>query len=934
MMKTFKSKHYKSKKTKAMKSYITTFILSFCTLIALAQAPQLISYQAEIRNGSNNLIINQQVGMRFSILLGSTTGTAVYVETHTPTTNVNGLVSLQIGGGTVQSGNFANINWGNGAYYLKTETDPTGGVSYSITGTQQLLSVPYALYSNRSGNGLNNGTAANQMLYWNGTSWVTVAPPTAQCQVLTYCGNQIIWTNGGVCPGCVSTINCAGASNSGTLTAGVAASAVSSSIPYTSGVGGAHSGQVVSSTGVTGLTATLVPGNFANGSGSLVYTITGTPIGCGTATFLINVGGLTCVLNRTVNCNGTISTLNCAGASHSGTLLQGTVASNVSSVVSYTGGNGGYHNGQTVASTGVTGLTATLLPGQFAVGNSTLVYTITGTPVGCGTASFALNIGGRTCTLARVVSCNGSIGSLNCVDALHSGVLTQGTVASGVSSSVSYTLGNGGSHLGQVVMSTGVTGLTATLAAGTFVNGNGSLNYTITGTPVGCGTASFVLNIGGRTCTLTRTVNCTGSIATLNCNTATNNGTLTQNVAASGVSSLISYSGGNAGSYSAQSVASTGVLGLTATLSAGNFVSGNGTITYTISGTPTGCGTASFTILIGGQTCTLTRTVNCPPGVVTTLNCAGATTTGMIAQSLPVQGVSVSIPYTGGNGGLYGAQTINSTGITGLTATLSAGNFANGAGTLIYSITGTPSGAGSASFAISIGGQTCSLVLTVLAGLPHTCGTANIHNPTKTYGTMTDQQGNTYKTIVIGTQEWMAENLKTTVYRNGNTIPTIASGATWDYTITGAYALPNGNSGLDCPYGKLYNHFAVTDSRNLCPTGWHVPTIGEWNTLINFLGGGAVAGRRMKTTSLWTFYTNEFSGTNESGFSGLPAGARTDNEGAYMAIDQLGLYWSWDNSDQLPDIAGKGVRMSYDAAAINTTEAIKQQGYSVRCVKD
>ena len=917
-----------------MKFFFTTFILSLFALIALGQAPQLISYQAEIRNSGNNLIINQQVGMRFSILLGSTTGTAVYVETHSPVTSGNGLVSLQLGGGTAQSGSFSNINWGNGSYYLKTETDPTGGTSYSITGTQQLLSVPYALYSNRSGNGLNNGTAANQMLYWNGTSWVTVAPPSAQCQVLTYCGNQIIWTTGGVCPGCVSTINCAGATNSGTLTAGVSASGVSSSIPYTSGAGGAHTGQIVSSTGVTGLTATLTPGSFANGNGSLVYTITGTPIGCGTATFLINVGGLTCVLNRTVNCNGTILTLNCAGATHVGALTQGTVASGVSSSVSYTVGNGGYHNGQTVASTGVTGLTATLLPGQFAIGNGSLSYTITGTPVGCGTASFALNIGGKTCTLTRIVSCNGSIGSLNCVGATYVGTLTQGTAASGVSSSVPYTLGNGGSHLGQVVTSTGVTGLTATLAAGTFANGNGSLNYTITGTPVGCGTASFVLNIGGRTCILTRTVNCTGSIATLNCNIATNNGSLTQNVAANGVSSLIPYTGGNAGSYSAQSVASTGVLGLTATLSAGNFVSGNGTITYTISGTPTGCGTASFTLIIGGQTCTLTRTVNCPPGVVTTLNCAGATTTGMIAQSLPVQGVSVSITYTGGNGGLYSAQTINSTGITGLTATLSAGNFANGAGTLIYSITGTPSGAGSANFAISIGGQTCTLVVTVLAGLPHTCGTPNIHNPTKTYGTMTDQQGNTYKTIVIGTQEWMAENLKTSVYRNGNTIPTIASGATWDYTTTGAYALPNGNSGLDCPYGKLYNHFAVTDSRHLCPTGWHVPTIGEWNTLINFLGGAAVAGRKMKTTSLWTFYANEFNGTNESGFSGLPAGVRVDNEGSYLGFGQLGLYWSRDNSDQLPDMGGKAVRMSYDVVEVNTPDAMKQQGYSVRCVRD
>jgi hypothetical protein len=101
----------------------------------------------------------------------------------------------------------------------------------------------------------------------------------------------------------------------------------------------------------------------------------------------------------------------------------------------------------------------------------------------------------------------GSITALNCSSATNSGTLTSGIAASGVSSSVPYTGGNGGTHSGQTVTSTGVTGLTATLTAGTFASGAGSLIYTITGTPASSGTASFVLNIGGRTCTLTRTVN-------------------------------------------------------------------------------------------------------------------------------------------------------------------------------------------------------------------------------------------------------------------------------------------------------------------------------------------------------------------------------------------------------------------------------------------
>ncbi len=121
---------------------------------ASAQAPNKMSYQAVVRNNSNTLVSNQVVGMRISVLQGSATGTTVYVETQTPITNTNGLVSIEIGGGTVVSGNFANINWANGPYFIKTETDPNGGTNYSITGTSQLLSVPYAMYAETSGSSI------------------------------------------------------------------------------------------------------------------------------------------------------------------------------------------------------------------------------------------------------------------------------------------------------------------------------------------------------------------------------------------------------------------------------------------------------------------------------------------------------------------------------------------------------------------------------------------------------------------------------------------------------------------------------------------------------------------------------------------------------------------------------------------------------------
>jgi len=129
-------------------SLYTTVGALLLTLSSFAQAPEKMSYQAVIRGANNALVTNQQVGMQISILQGST---AVYEETQTPTSNTNGLVSLEIGTGTVISGSFTAIDWSADTYFIKTETDPTGGTNYTITGTSQLLSVPYALYATTSG---------------------------------------------------------------------------------------------------------------------------------------------------------------------------------------------------------------------------------------------------------------------------------------------------------------------------------------------------------------------------------------------------------------------------------------------------------------------------------------------------------------------------------------------------------------------------------------------------------------------------------------------------------------------------------------------------------------------------------------------------------------------------------------------------------------
>ena len=161
-----------------MKKLYTLLASFLITLALFAQAPEKMSYQAVVRDANNALIMNQAVGMRIQILQGSVSGTTVYEETQTPTSNDNGLVTLEIGTGTIVSGMFGTIDWSTGPYFIKTETDPTGATNYTISGTSQLMSVPYALYAETSGTGVGtNGTAGflRVLLELDGTNGIAGA---------------------------------------------------------------------------------------------------------------------------------------------------------------------------------------------------------------------------------------------------------------------------------------------------------------------------------------------------------------------------------------------------------------------------------------------------------------------------------------------------------------------------------------------------------------------------------------------------------------------------------------------------------------------------------------------------------------------------------------------------------------------------------------
>jgi hypothetical protein len=204
--------------------------------------------------------------------------------------------------------------------------------------------------------------------------------------------------------------------------------------------------------------------------------------------------------------NTIVSSLNCIGSNNIGTLYSNEDAVGIISSVGYTGGNGGIYSSKSFKSIGVTGLSANISDGMLNIGNGTIFFTFSGIPNNVGTANFLINIGGESCTLTRSVLLGANITSLNCVGATNNGNLIVG-IAGLVNSSIAYTGGNGGPYKAQSISSIGVTGLLATLESGTLNYGNGTLNLTIQGKPESAGTATFLLNIGGQTCTLLLQVN-------------------------------------------------------------------------------------------------------------------------------------------------------------------------------------------------------------------------------------------------------------------------------------------------------------------------------------------------------------------------------------------------------------------------------------------
>jgi uncharacterized protein (TIGR02145 family) len=315
-----------------------------------------------------------------------------------------------------------------------------------------------------------------------------------------------------------------------------------------------------------------------------------------------------------------------------------------------------------------------------------------------------------------------------------------------------------------------------------------------------------------------------------------------------------------------------------------------------------------------------------------------------------------SITYTINNpGNLAAITTAAVTSITGATA-VSGGNISSDGGSLItqrgvcYSTTPTPttanttviSGSGTGSFTCNLSGLVPNTTYYVRAYAINSAGTAYgnalsftttsggggiVSNP----GAGVTFDGYTYSSFVLGNgQEWMAENLRTTAYANGDPIPNITNNTQWLNLTTGAWSHYNNDSQYENPYGKLYNWYTVADARNVCPTGWHVPTDAEYTLLTDYLGGEPVAGGKMKSTGTQYWLSPNTNATNESGFSGLPGGVRY-NVGTFSPIGYSGNWWS-STEDDASNAWSR--YLYYYVGDVYRTNDPKGDGFSVRCLRD
>jgi uncharacterized protein (TIGR02145 family) len=332
---------------------------------------------------------------------------------------------------------------------------------------------------------------------------------------------------------------------------------------------------------------------------------------------------------------------------------------------------------------------------------------------------------------------------------------------------------------------------------------------------------------------------------------------------------------------------------------------------------------------------------------------------GTVIQ-IPINTID-SITYTISNPGNLATISTTAIGSNTGTSALSGGNITNGGGSLItqrgvcWSTSPNPTtannitinGSGTGSFSSNLTGLTANATYYVRAYAINSAGTAYGNQVSFTAGSggsgivsnpgpSVTYNGYTYPTIILGNgQEWMAQNLRTTIYANGDPIPNVSDSIQWFNLNSGAWCHYNNDNQYENPYGKLYNWHAVSDLRNICPSGWHVPTESDWIDFVQYLDpnaggqGSNSAGGKMKSIGTQFWQSPNTSATNESGFSGLPGGHRHWGS-EFFEIGTLGVWWS----STINSSSGVSFELHHNNSSALWSAGDLDYGNSVRCIKD
>jgi uncharacterized protein (TIGR02145 family) len=622
------------------------------------------------------------------------------------------------------------------------------------------------------------------------------------------------------------------------------------------------------------------------------------------------------------------------GALHAGYLIE-----NTSVELPYIGGNGAPYSSQIISSTGVEGVTLELIGDNLYFGDNKLIFNVKGTPINSGDAIFNISFAGKTCQISlKVDSGHPTSGYGSTITDVEGNVYktvyigTQHWMAENLKTS----LYQNGSTIPQVRLN--FNWANKTLPAWCYLSDNMSNNtkfgklynyFAITNSsqvcPVGWHVPTsfefelLAYNLGGR------------SVA----GGALKNTTewQTPNVSASNSSlfnalpgerrnddGTFSFSGefNEAYFWSSTIDSKYATNALQYTLNSNTAKIAQVTTLHNSA--------ASVRCVKGSQPMPSISTVFPDQNIFTTR------LEQPIRKNQSFSNVKCIVSYTNGvrgilfSSGLNGiVQDITFSSQEGISGTIPVQEIVNGAGEFIVYLSGYSSVDGNVTLYFKNGGFMNPLVIKVL------------HSTSGNGPTIYDGSGNSYPTVYIGSQHWMAKNLTTTKYNDGTTISNVQNGVEWKDVRTGAWSDYENNLTNGSNYGKLYNGYAM-QTQKLCPTGWHIPSKVEWDTLFNYLGGIEVAGSKLKAVSSLYPSGENTDATNSSNFSGLAGGMR-NVDGAFYNLAKIGYYWSSTQigTMNIYNTSFKAFYVYYlhsQQAAVIEDRGPETRGMSVRCLKD